>query len=134
MKTLTRYLAFQVPAWAIAGGIALALDAWTSLPRTWIGLALLAYVIKDFALFPFVRSAYEATAHEPGGELVGAHGRVVVPLDPEGWIELRHERWRARSQDGSTIGVGVRVHVRRAIGQCYSGCSGSQRVESAGRG
>ena len=117
MKTLTRYLAFQVPAWAIAGGIGLALDSWTSLPRTWIGVALLAYVIKDFALFPFVRSAYEATTHEPGGELVGARGRVVVPLDPEGWIEVRHERWRARSEDvGSTIGVGARVYVRELRG------------------
>ena len=117
MKTLARYLVFQVPSWAIVGGIALALDAWTSLPRAWIGVALLVFVIKDFALFPFVRSAYEPTVHDPGGELVGAPGRVVVPLDPEGWIEVRHERWRARSEHaGSTIGVGERVHVRELRG------------------
>ena len=115
MKTLARYLVFQLPAWAIAGGIALALDAWTSLPRGWIGVALLVYVLKDFAIFPFVRGAYEATPHEPGGELVGARGRVVVPLDPEGWIEVRHERWRALSEDAA-IGVGVSVRVRELRG------------------
>ncbi len=117
MKTLARYLAYQVPAWAIAGGIALALDAWTSLPRFWIGVALGVYVLKDFALFPFVRDAYEAAPHEPGGELVGARGRVVVPLDPEGWIEVRHERWKALSEDaGSAIGIGVSVRVRELRG------------------
>ena len=117
MKTLARYLVFQVPAWAIAGGVALALDAWTSLPRGWIGAALLVYVIKDFALFPFVRDAYEATPHEPGRELVGARGRVIVPLDPAGWIEVRHERWRALSEDASSsIEIGVRVRVRELRG------------------
>ena len=117
MKTLARYLAFQVPAWVIAGAVALGLDTWTSLSRGWIGVALLLYVLKDFALFPFVRTAYEAAPHEPGGGLVGASGRVVVPLDPEGWIEVRHERWRALSEDASsTIEIGVRVQIRELRG------------------
>ncbi len=118
MSTLTRYLMFQLPAWTIAIGIALALDAWTSLSRPWIGLALAAYVAKDFALFPFVRRAYEVEEHEPGRELVGAHGRVVVRIDPEGWVEIRHERWRARvEQTSSAIAVGTQVRVRELQGQ-----------------
>jgi membrane protein implicated in regulation of membrane protease activity len=113
VSTLARYLVFQLPAWVIASGIALGLDAWTSLPRTWIGLALAAYVAKDFALFPYVRSAYESVPHQPGSELMGARGVVVVPLDPEGWVEIRHERWRARAQEpAEPIEAGAHVQVR----------------------
>lgn len=118
VSTLTRYLVFQLPAWVIASAIALALDTWTSLPRTWIGLALVAYVVKDFVLFPRVRSAYEVAEHEPGRDLVGVQGRVVVSLDPEGWVEIGHERWRARTEaTGAAIPIGVRVRVRALEGQ-----------------
>ena len=104
---------FQLPAWVIASGVALALDGWTSLPRTWIGIGLALYVAKDFAIFPFVRASYEPSEHEPGHDLLGASGRVVVPLAPEGWVEVRHERWRARARQAeATFPVGAQVSVR----------------------
>lgn len=92
--------------------LAFVLDWATELPRPWIAGGLALYVAKDFALYPWVRRAYEASAHEPGTELVGLTGRVVVALAPEGWVELRHERWRARAENESAMleaGTAVRV-------------------------
>lgn len=84
----------------------------------WIGVAVFAYVVKDFVLFPRVRSAYEVAEHEPGGGLVGARGLVVVSIDPEGWVEIGHERWRARTeQTDVVIPAGVHVRVRALQGQ-----------------
>jgi membrane protein implicated in regulation of membrane protease activity len=117
VRTLARYLVFQLPAWLIASGVALAADAWTSLPHTWIVGALALYVAKDFALFPFVRASYEPNDHEPGHDLLGASARVVVPLVPDGWVEVRHERWRARPrQSGTTFPAGAHVRVRALDG------------------
>ena len=108
----------QLPAWAAAIAIGLALERWTSLSGLWLGLAVAVYIGKDFALYPFVRRAYEPTTHEPGAELVGARARVVVALDPEGWVEVRHERWRARVLGGDrAMEVGAEVRIRSLEGQ-----------------
>lgn len=44
-------------------------------------------------------------------ELVGAVGKVVEELDPEGVIKVRGELWKAVSRDGGRIPVGERVKV-----------------------
>jgi len=111
--TFARYLAFQVPTWGIALVVAWGLDLWTELPSGLIGVGLAVVVVKDFVIYPFVRSAYEHRPHDAGHTLVGMKGRVVVALDPEGWVEVGHERWRARSgeQVAAPLDVGSKIRV-----------------------
>ncbi|BAD84536.1 predicted membrane-bound serine protease, NfeD homolog [Thermococcus kodakarensis KOD1] len=44
-------------------------------------------------------------------EMIGAVGKVVEDLDPEGLIKVRGELWKAVSKDGSLIKVGEKVRV-----------------------
>ncbi|MBW2231588.1 MAG: NfeD family protein [Deltaproteobacteria bacterium] len=112
MLTFARYLAFQVPGWGIALALAWGLDVWSTIPRSMIGSLLAAFVVKDFLIYPFVRSAYEHRPHDPGHRVVGACGKVVVALDPDGWVEVGHERWRARREtDGPMLDVGEKVEI-----------------------
>ena len=61
-------------------------------------------------------------ARRPGMEgLVGKPGRATTDLDPEGWVMVQGERWRARAEEpvgeGDTIevvsGDGLRLRVRK---------------------
>lgn len=42
--------------------------------------------------------------------MIGLLGRVVIPLDPEGFIKVRGELWKASCTDDS-IGIGEKVVV-----------------------
>ena len=118
LKTFSRYLLFHAPEWMILFCVVLGLDAWTEIPRSWLGVGAAAVVLKDLVLFPYVRSSYETVHHDPASDLVGALGQVVVSLDPDGWVSLGHERWRARLEGGaSAVESGSQVRVCALEGQ-----------------
>lgn len=43
--------------------------------------------------------------------LVGAAAEVVEPCFPDGWVRVRGELWRARSEAGADVGARVRVRA-----------------------
>lgn len=105
-------MVFQLPAWGIAVMLAWGLGRWTSIPSEWIGLGLVLYMLKDFVIFPWVKEAYEHRHHDASETLVGATARVVVTLDPKGWVQLGSERWRAeRGGEGPALEIGAMVEV-----------------------
>ena len=118
MKTFRRYIIFHIPEWMLAGCVVAGLAVWTEIPRLWLGLGAAVILIKDLVLFPYVKSSYETVSHDPAHDLIGGSARVVVSLDPDGWVELRHERWRARVEgEGSVVESGCRVRVCALQGQ-----------------
>ena len=112
-RVFARYLAAEVPSWLVLG-VVLAV-----LVRTWdlgwpvAALVLGLWVLKDLALFPVLRIAYEPGGGSGGAEnLVGALASVSVALDPEGWVQIGVERWRARvSGRHAPVPVGATVRV-----------------------
>lgn len=75
-------------------------------PRTglepWLGgLALVAWVAKDFAMWPLVRIGYQTDVKIGAADLVGSEGVVQQPLDPVGSVRIRGELWRARAEEAS---------------------------------
>jgi membrane-bound ClpP family serine protease len=96
MPTFVRYLLFQVPQWLL-----LALFLWFLVDRTavpvWATIGFfLVWVAKDLAVYPIVRTAYE-TDHRIGAErLIGDKGIAHDTLDPEGYIRINGELWKAR--------------------------------------
>lgn len=117
MSTVLRYIAFQVPSWLIVGLIAAALDTWSDLPRPLLIGACALYLVKDFFMYPWVRSAYEHSEHDPGSEMLAARGVVVVSLDPTGWVKMGTERWRAEAADAAVPLVpGTEVEVSQVRG------------------
>jgi membrane-bound ClpP family serine protease len=89
-----------------------ALVRWEYLSLPLAAGLLAAFVAKDFALYPLVRVAYEPSRSDGAGSLVGALGTVKGRLDPEGWVRVGSELWRARVDAAhAPIEAGAAVRV-----------------------
>jgi len=109
-----RYLLMQIPS-----GFAVALGLWAFVhwgPLTpAIAIVLFGFwVVVEIALFPVLRIGYETGGQQVGVEaMIGSVGSVSQELDPEGFVQLGHERWRAIAGAGPLpVAVGTRVRVR----------------------
>lgn len=96
-----RYTAFQIPGWLLASIGGWWIYTTLGVPVWMAAGVLIGWVIKDYALYPVLRSAYEVDDRRPIEYLIGAEGIAVEPLEPTGYIRVRGELWRATRQ-GST--------------------------------
>ena len=97
MKTFLRYLMFQVPQWFI-----LALFLWLLVDQNAVPLWVtrtffIVWLVKDFAIYPWVRCAYEPTAKTGAEALVAAKAIAQERLDPEGYVKVCGELWKGRA-------------------------------------
>jgi membrane protein implicated in regulation of membrane protease activity len=115
-STFWRYTALQVPGWVLA----LAAGWW--IHRSFDGPGWLvpgiplAWVVKDMALYPLLRSAYEVDETPPVERLIGRRGIAMEPLAPSGYVRIGGELWRARAADEIPIGPHLTVEVVGARG------------------
>ncbi len=129
---LRRYLLFQIPE-LLAGGIVLLLLVrldFLSIALGWILFA--GWVLKEAALYPFIRRAYEPSSPMGGKAMVGAIGLVAVPASAtsgsrstaadhrSGWqgrVQIGPELWNARLAPGSEpVSLGSQVRVEAVEG------------------
>ena len=115
-----RYTAFQVPGWAVALGLAWWVHGSFDVPG-WVAPAIpVAWIVKDMALYPLLRSAYEVNEAPPVERLIGRRGVAVEPLAPDGYVRIGGELWRARSDDATPIARHLTVEVVGAEGLVLS--------------
>ena len=100
--TLTRYLLYQVPGWLIATAVGILLHRWAELSGWTIAILLFAWILKDAALFRFLRTSYEPDRGSVMDRLVGLSGVTVESLAPRGYIRVRGELWTAELVDADT--------------------------------
>jgi membrane protein implicated in regulation of membrane protease activity len=112
MRIWKRYLLFQIPGWIIAAVILTGLAYLQILPQ-WVSvLCFVVWLLKDFALYPFTKTAYEGTAKMGLEALAGTTGVAEGNLAPEGYVRIRGELWRAISEPADQgILSGTRVEV-----------------------
>ncbi len=90
-----RYLLFQIPSWTLVIILLGSAHRWLGLSiPTAVGLFLL-FVAKDFVIYPYVRKAYEADNRTGAELLIGTIGMTKQALDPEGYVLVKGELWRA---------------------------------------
>ena len=107
-----RYTAFQIPGWIIATVGAFWLHESLDVPTSIAFAILAAWVIKDYLLFPFLRSAYEVDRRLPIELMIGQKGKAVNELAPSGYIRVRGELWKATLKPAQDhIGEGKPVEV-----------------------
>ena len=58
---------------------------------------VLFWVLKDAALYPWLRSAYQSDPRSVIERLVGLPGVAVEPLAPSGYVRVRGELWQAEA-------------------------------------
>jgi membrane protein implicated in regulation of membrane protease activity len=108
---------FQVPGWLIDIAVLWALMEWWGLPL-WAAAAVLALlVVKDFVLYPFLKVGYETASKSGVERLIGEQGVVKQRLDPEGYVLVHGELWKARAAlPGTPFDPGTRVSIEAADG------------------
>jgi membrane-bound ClpP family serine protease len=76
-----------------------------------------AWVLKDWILYPWLRSAYEVSYRTGSKMLIGCKGVTESQLTPEGFIRVRGELWRAVATPGDLkISTGIKVEIIDADG------------------
>lgn len=112
MRAGIKYLIYQVPGWILVALILFALRYWLELsPRIAIVVFLL-WVIKDFALYPLLRKAFEPAGETPVDKMIGLQGVARERIDPRGYIQVRGELWRAEIRSGEDpIPAGCPVRI-----------------------
>jgi membrane protein implicated in regulation of membrane protease activity len=132
-STLLRYWLFQLPgAVAVAAFLALLVHWWDLAPRL-AGLFMLLWVLKDLALYRFVRKAYEPRSGGGADALVGALARARDRLEPDGYVLVGHELWRARLREGvAEKGAPLRVTAVRGLTLVVEVAEGEVEVAEGG--
>jgi membrane protein implicated in regulation of membrane protease activity len=108
---------FQAPGLLIEIAVLGALIEWLGMP-VWAAAAVFALlVVKDFVLYPFLKVGYETTPKSGVERLIGEKGVVKQRLDPEGYVLVHGELWKARAaQSGGSFDPGTRVSIEAADG------------------
>jgi membrane protein implicated in regulation of membrane protease activity len=102
MRTLTRYTLLQLPSWCIATIVLLWLWRSERVPLGWTAALLLAWVVKDYLLYPLLRSSYETAVATGARRLIGETGVARDDLTPRGYVFVRGELWRAEVEPGGS--------------------------------
>lgn len=113
-----RYVLLQIPEWVLGTVAAVALYRWAGLPA-WVAAAVVPLLmLKDVALYPWLRASYEIDPRMPvEQQLVGARAVATQPLSPRGYVRLRGELWQAEiASEDRTIDPGATVEVIAASG------------------
>ncbi|HWO43050.1 MAG TPA: NfeD family protein [Candidatus Eisenbacteria bacterium] len=101
MRTFAKYLLFQLPQWLILGLFLWFLVDKTAVPR-WAGVGFFVFwVVKDLAMYPFVRSAYENDSRTGAEQLIGQIGVARENLAPKGYIKIQGELWKALAKSNA---------------------------------
>jgi membrane-bound serine protease (ClpP class) len=87
-------------------------DAADLRPAWWLILLvdLAAFGFYVFAIPPFIRARFSTPTMGREG-MIGEMGSAVVEVDPDGVVEIRGARWRARTNRATPIGAGDAVRV-----------------------
>ena len=111
-QTRRRYALYQVPGLLVLVGVVAGLYHWAMLPG-WGAVALVVvWMLKDAALYPWLRTAYEPDSRRVIERLIGLAGVAVEPLAPRGYVRVRGELWQAEpAEPDSTIDAGRAVTV-----------------------
>ncbi|MCY3842377.1 MAG: NfeD family protein [Acidobacteria bacterium] len=111
-----RYTVFQVPGWIVAAAAGWWLVTSLDAPE-WVAVGLpAAWFVKDMALYPLVRTAYEIDDTPPIARLVGRVGTAAQRLAPRGYVRVRGELWRAETDAGTAVEPEAAVEVVGAAG------------------
>ncbi len=86
---------YQIPGWLLAVVAAVLLHRFVGLPGWAAAVLVVVWALKDAALYPFLRIAYEADSRSVVERLIGLEGVAVEPLAPRGYIRVRGELWLA---------------------------------------
>jgi membrane-bound serine protease (ClpP class) len=117
VSTLTRYWLLQIPSCLLLSLVLGVTYEWFDLPA-WMALLIFAlWVAKDAILYPFLKPGYESSSTFGAQRLVGMVGVAKQNLDPEGYVFVHGEWWKAIADPATEpIRAGEDIRVQSAAG------------------
>jgi membrane-bound ClpP family serine protease len=117
LRVVIRYFLLQLPGQAAFILILLLLRHYVEIPAdlAWVLIGL--WVGKDIFLFPFVWRFYEPDLYPDRLKMVGRAGTALTRLAPDGFVQVRGERWQAAAAEGQApIARGEKICVEAIAG------------------
>jgi membrane protein implicated in regulation of membrane protease activity len=89
-----------LPEWGLFAVVLLVLQGYglVSLSLAWSLIVL--WLLKDVVLYPFLWRAYEGKLSDDLNPLIGAIAIAQQRLDPDGYVQVRGELWKAELKQG----------------------------------
>ena len=112
-RIILRYSLLQLPATIMVALTVLLVDHyWIKLPQWFIWAFIGAWLLKDAALYPVFWRAYAPADKDQRLSMIGRSGRAIEAIDPEGYVRVQGELWKATAASGhQTIQKGQTVLV-----------------------
>ena len=107
-----KYALFQIPGLVLLGFALLGAVRWLDMSHPVAWGILVFWLLKDVAMFPFVRVAYESASTGGAHALVGARGIAKQVLSPRGYVQVGSESWKAEvAREHAPLPEGAAVRV-----------------------
>ena len=100
-RTARRYTLFQIPSILLLSASLFLLHRWAGLSLSVAWTILCLWIVKDIALFPFLRRSFDTDLAGQMNSMVGEKGIVTDRLNPSGRLLVRGELWQAELLDHS---------------------------------
>ena len=109
MKTWQRYWLLQLPGLAILLLMLFIASRWYAVPVLAGWIMVIGWIIKDIAMYPLLKGAFEGSKPTGVAVLIGSRGTATEDLRPRGYVRVGPELWW--SQSTTPVGRGVEVQV-----------------------
>ena len=111
-RIVIKYFLLQLPGIILLVALLWWARQWFKVPDYWLWLPLLIWVGKDVVLFPFLWRYYDSKQIPDHFEMVGRQGTALNDLNPEGYVRINGERWKAVTKGRhTTVLAGNKIQV-----------------------
>lgn len=101
MTAFWRYWLLQIPGWGVLIVALAAAHRYVGLPVLWAIVFFGIWLLKDWALYPILKTHYRFRVEHPQEDLVGKRAKAREALRPRGYVQIRGELWLAELAKGA---------------------------------
>ena len=100
VRIVIKYFLLQLPGVIAFILILLLVRQWLEVPAYLLWGLLGIWVGKDIVLFPFLWRCHDPNQYPDRFRMVGRRGLALTRLNPDGYVQVQGERWRAGVHEG----------------------------------
>lgn len=126
LRIVVKYFILQLPGQVSFVLVLLLFRHWVEIPNYLAWLVLGFWVGKDVILFPFFWRFYDPKNYPDRFQMVGARGLALTPLNPDGYVRVKGERWQAATAAGKAPieqGEAIRVEAIDGLKLTVNACT-----------
>jgi membrane protein implicated in regulation of membrane protease activity len=117
LRIIIRYFLLQLPGQAAFVLMLLLLRRYVTIPVHLVWILIGLWVGKDIFLFPFLWRFYDPDLYPDRFKMAGHKGVALTRLEPDGYVQVRGERWQASVAEGQApIAPGEKICVEAIDG------------------